>query len=141
LDFKQWLTDIYRTVKNILHVDTQGKSRSVEIGDDIREVMGRILTNGQEREQINASAARGPAAADSGQKVVFRLKGSGAALSGYLLKTDETTVKIRAGGQNFTILRDKGDFKILPAETTRNKKNGTNTVSQENKHSNCIEIA
>jgi hypothetical protein len=47
-DFKEWLSDIYQTVKNIFYIDTHGKACSVEINNDIREVMGRILANAQE---------------------------------------------------------------------------------------------
>jgi hypothetical protein len=55
-----------------------------------------------------------------GQKVAYRLKDNNlVVLSGYVLQADDATVKIQAGMQKLTLLRDKGDFEILPSEMTR----------------------
>jgi hypothetical protein len=49
-----------------------------------------------------------------GQKVLFRLDGSGTALNGNVIRFDEAEVRIRTGEREMTLRRDMGSFEILP---------------------------
>jgi hypothetical protein len=54
-----------------------------------------------------------------GQKVLFRLNGSGKTLRGHVIQIDEMSVKIRAGDNDVTVRRDKGSLEILPADVKK----------------------
>jgi hypothetical protein len=151
-DFKEWLSDIYRTAKNIFYIDERGESRPAEITNEVREVMGRILTDERDLSRHEPHSRREfysryePFSRDDpepgypnwskkgswrrdeapkereapkefelqvGQKVLFRLNGSGTALNGNVIQFDEMEVKIRAGERNMTLRRDKGIFELL----------------------------
>ncbi len=51
-NFKKWLTDIYKAVKNIVYTDADGQQQAFEINDEIRGVMDRMLAS---EEEIEAS--------------------------------------------------------------------------------------
>jgi hypothetical protein len=60
-DFRRWLTDIYRAVKNIVYIDADGKRQTFEMSDEIRGVMDRLLASEEEIEAANETRALGEA--------------------------------------------------------------------------------
>jgi hypothetical protein len=53
-NFKKWLTDIYKAVKNILYTDADGNRQAFEINGEIRGVMDRVLASEEEIEAARA---------------------------------------------------------------------------------------
>jgi hypothetical protein len=127
-DFKEWLSEIYQSVKNIFFIDSEGERRPVEINDEIRGVMARILTDDKEQTGEALSSEKSerkkenetpPAVAPEihlqrGQKVNFKLAGSGKGLSGSLIEIDEMTVTIDTNGNKLKFKRENGTLELCP---------------------------
>jgi hypothetical protein len=135
-DFKEWLSDIYQAAKNVLHIGERGEKRPLEISNEIRDVMGRILARQEPEPEPEPEPERHKEGFTKGDDVIFFVPVPGEnrerAVKGKFLSFDEKENVVRIEYKNVAFGFNAAKGRIARnAAANKNIDRGPQTVEQK----------